>query len=98
MQGALSGLLALAFLYLAVADGGGPQVLPLGKIAGRVKLAERGERLPDSVSVTTLAVPKYLHRPEAPKGLLDCPFDKKGTWSCSLPALQDSYRMAGPCA
>jgi hypothetical protein len=59
---------------------------PLAKIAGRVQMLEKGSKLPAKLSVTTLAPPSHLKRPEAPKGLLDCPVDEKGEWSCQLPA------------
>ncbi len=59
---------------------------PLAKIAGRVEVLEKGSRLPAKLSVTTLAPPSRLKRSEAPKGLLDCPIDEKGEWSCQLPA------------
>jgi hypothetical protein len=58
---------------------------PLGQIAGSVKLAEKGERLPKTLTVTTLA-PRAPNRRDAPKGSQDCPIDAKGRWQCpSLP-------------
>jgi hypothetical protein len=72
------------------------ELWPKGQIAGRIKLAERGARLPDQVVVTTLAAPKYLHRQDAPKGLLECPVDKKGAWSCSLPAAPYDLTVSVP--
>ncbi|HTQ79954.1 MAG TPA: carboxypeptidase-like regulatory domain-containing protein [Thermoanaerobaculia bacterium] len=59
---------------------------PLGKVAGVARFPKTIAKPPASVSVGTLAVPKYLHRPEAPPGLLDCPVDREGRWTCSLPA------------
>src|SRR5215203_6308404 len=59
---------------------------PLGKIAGTVKVKDKGEALPKKMVVKTLAVPAFLNRPAVPKGEMDCPVDEKGAWSCSLPA------------
>ncbi len=57
---------------------------PLGRIAGTVR-RPRGT-LPQHVVVTTLAAP-ILRGPTAfPRGLINCPIDSKGAWSCELPA------------
>ncbi len=60
---------------------------PMGKIAGSVKLAEKGGRPPGTIRVTTLA-PRVRNPPPQPppKGQMDCPVDAKGRWTCSLPA------------
>ena len=58
---------------------------PLGRIAGAVKLAEKGE-LPKTITVRTLS-PRSPARRDAPLGTMDCPVDAQGRWSCPpLPA------------
>lgn len=59
---------------------------PMGTISGTVKVKEKGAPLPKQILVKTLAAPSLLKRPSAPSGALDCPVDRKGAWSCSLPA------------
>jgi hypothetical protein len=59
---------------------------PLGTISGIVKVKEKGSPLPKQILVKTLGVPSFLKRPATPKGAIDCPVDRKGVWSCSLPA------------
>jgi hypothetical protein len=59
---------------------------PLGTISGQIKAKDRAVPLPKQILVETLAAPPNLKRPGAPKGAMDCPVDKKGAWSCSLPA------------
>jgi hypothetical protein len=59
---------------------------PLGTIAGIVKVKDKGALLPKQILVKTLGVPSFLKRPVPPKGAIDCPVDRKGAWSCSLPA------------
>jgi hypothetical protein len=59
---------------------------PLGTIAGIVKVKDKGALLPKQILVKTLGVPSFLKRPVTPKGAIDCPVDRKGAWSCSLPA------------
>ncbi|HKV11911.1 MAG TPA: carboxypeptidase-like regulatory domain-containing protein [Thermoanaerobaculia bacterium] len=54
---------------------------PLGRIAGSVKLVEKGERLPKKLVVTTLA-PRPPAPKDVPRGALDCPVDDKGKWQC----------------
>src|SRR5205085_2004835 len=59
---------------------------PLGRIAGSLKLTEKGERLPKKILVTTLS-PRSPARRDVPKGAMDCLVEEKGTWSCPpLPA------------
>ena len=59
---------------------------PLGRIAGALKLAEKGERLPKSIVVQTLSPRSPAHR-DTPQGSMDCPVDERGQWSCPpLPA------------
>ncbi|HKV13141.1 MAG TPA: carboxypeptidase-like regulatory domain-containing protein [Thermoanaerobaculia bacterium] len=58
----------------------------MGKVSGVVRIQDQGAPLPRQVLVKTLAVPSVLKRPPAPQGAVDCPVDKKGAWSCSLPA------------
>lgn len=59
---------------------------PMGSVSGVVKVKGKGLALPKLVLVKTLAAPSYLKRPPAPPGVLSCPVDKKGFWSCALPA------------
>ncbi|HEX3555265.1 MAG TPA: carboxypeptidase-like regulatory domain-containing protein [Thermoanaerobaculia bacterium] len=59
---------------------------PLGSISGVVLVKGKKTPPPRQVLVRSLAAPAFLNRPVAPKGDLDCPVDKKGFWSCSLPA------------
>ncbi len=59
---------------------------PLGKIAGMVKVKDEGVPLPKKMVVKTLALPAFLNRPGVPMGVMDCPVDDKGAWTCSLPA------------
>lgn len=61
---------------------------PMGRVSGRVKVQEKDAHPPKQVTVTTLAAPGHLKRPEAPKGSLECPVDDKGEWTCSLPAAE----------
>jgi len=62
------------------------KVWPLGKITGSVQMASPKEKRPKEVVVTTLA-PRLSKGPsDLPRGLLRCPVDSKGTWSCELPA------------
>ena len=59
---------------------------PLGRIAGAVKLAEKGERLPKTMIVRTISSRSSAHR-DSPIGSMDCPVDDQGRWSCPpLPA------------
>ena len=58
---------------------------PKGTISGTVKIKEKSVPMPKQILVKTLAAPASAGRPAAPKGALDCPVDKKGAWSCSLP-------------
>jgi len=62
------------------------ELWPLGTISGVVRVKGKKAPLPRQVLVHSLAVPSFLKRPAAPKGDVDCPVDKKGAWSCSLPA------------
>jgi hypothetical protein len=85
---------------LIVAKPGTPTVQridlwPMGKISGSIQ-GSPGASTPRSLSVGTLATPAHLHRPAAPKGLLDCPIDKKGTWTCSLPAAEYDLVLSAP--
>ncbi len=59
---------------------------PLGKISGRVKVQSKDVTLPRDLLVKTVAAPAVLKRPPMPLGVLSCPIDKEGSWSCSLPA------------
>jgi hypothetical protein len=59
---------------------------PLGKISGQVQIQEKGIVPPQEVLVKTVAAPASLKRPPMPPGVLACPVDKEGRWSCSLPA------------
>ncbi len=68
---------------------------PLGKISGTLHGPPNG-KAPQSISVATLAVPGYLHRPATPKGLLNCPVDPKGLWTCSLPAAEYDLVLSAP--
>ena len=58
----------------------------LGKISGRVKTREQGAALPREMLVKTVAAPALLKRPAMPPGVLACPVDEEGKWTCSLPA------------
>lgn len=59
---------------------------PLGRLTGLVKLAEKGERLPKKLVVTTLA-PRPPAPKDVPRGALECPVDAQGKWQCPpLPA------------
>lgn len=59
---------------------------PLGRLAGSVKLAEKGERLPKQLVVMTLA-PRPPAPRDVPRGALECPVDAQGKWQCPpLPA------------
>lgn len=62
------------------------QLWPLGTISGRVEIREKGLERPRKVIVKTMAVPAFLQRPPVPPGVLECPVDEQGNWSCSLPA------------
>ncbi len=59
---------------------------PMGSVSGVLKVKGKGLALPKLVLVKTLAAPSYLKRPPAPPGILSCPVDKNGAWSCALPA------------
>lgn len=59
---------------------------PLGRLAGSVKVVEKGQRPPKRLVVTTLA-PRPPAPKDVPKGSLDCPVDAQGKWECPpLPA------------
>jgi hypothetical protein len=58
----------------------------MGKVTGVLKAKEKGQALPRTVLVKTLAAPAFAKRLPAPKGAMDCPVDEKGSWTCSLPA------------
>lgn len=58
----------------------------MGKVSGVLKVREKGQTLPRTVLVKTLAAPAFAKRLPAPKGAMDCPVDEKGSWTCSLPA------------
>jgi len=59
---------------------------PKGTISGIVKVKEKSVSLPKQILVKTLAAPAFAGHPVSPKGALDCPLEKNGAWSCSLPA------------
>lgn len=60
---------------------------PLGRIAGTVRLAEKGERLPQTIVVRTLS-PRFPARRDRPIGSMECSVDDRGKWSCPpLPAM-----------
>ncbi|HEX6904298.1 MAG TPA: carboxypeptidase-like regulatory domain-containing protein [Thermoanaerobaculia bacterium] len=59
---------------------------PMGTVSGVLKVKGKGVERPKLVLVKTLAAPSYLKRPPAPPGVLSCPVDAKGAWSCALPA------------
>ncbi len=62
------------------------KVWPLGRITGMIQKGSVGENLPKEVVITTLA-PRLVKGPsDLPRGLLHCPLDAKGGWSCELPA------------
>jgi hypothetical protein len=61
------------------------ELWPLGKISGHVKV-EKSMTMPQGVLVKTVAAPASLKRPPMPPGVLTCPIDKEGSWSCSVPA------------
>jgi hypothetical protein len=76
---------------LTVGQAGEPASLvldlwPLGTVSGRVKVQQKNVTLPQEVLVKTVAAPAVLHRPSMPPGVLTCPVDKQGAWSCPLPA------------
>lgn len=75
----LSGILALGASGTTVLNPIG--LWPLGRIAGSVKVTEKGERLPKKLVVTTLP-PRPPAPKDAPQGALDCPVDDKGKWQC----------------
>lgn len=59
---------------------------PLGRIAGSITLADKKERLPKKLAVSTLP-PRPPAPKDVPKGVLDCPVDAQGKWQCPpLPA------------
>lgn len=59
---------------------------PLGRVAGSVKVTEKGQRSPKRLIVTTLP-PRPPAPKDVPKGSLDCPVDAQGKWECPpLPA------------
>lgn len=62
------------------------QLWPLGTISGRVEVRQKDLERPRKVTVETMAVPAFLQRPPVPPGILDCPVDEQGNWSCSVPA------------
>lgn len=62
------------------------QLWPLGTISGRVEILRKDLKPPGKVVVKTMAAPAFLQRPPVPPGVLDCPVDEQGNWSCSLPA------------
>lgn len=59
---------------------------PMGSITGSVKIKDQRSARPDHLRVQTLEPPSFLGRPPVPPGVLDCPVDEKGSWTCSLPA------------
>jgi hypothetical protein len=59
---------------------------PLGRIAGTVRVVERGATPPKEVIVTTLAPHGFSGSNPPPKGSLVCPVSRDGRWSCELPA------------
>lgn len=62
------------------------ELWPLGTLAGRIQLKDSKLPLPGKLVVKTLARPSALRQAEAPPGVLECPVDGRGVWSCSLPA------------
>ncbi|HEX4964944.1 MAG TPA: carboxypeptidase-like regulatory domain-containing protein [Thermoanaerobaculia bacterium] len=59
---------------------------PLGKIAGSLKPIPQEDRPPKALSIATLA-PRGPAQRDLPKGILDCPIEKSGKWTCPpLPA------------
>ncbi len=61
-------------------------VWPLGRIAGSIQLANPKAKRPDEVTVTTLAPRLAKGTTDLPRGLLRCPVDHNGKWTCELPA------------
>jgi len=59
---------------------------PLGTISGSVQVRQKDVAPPREVIVKTVAAPALLKRPPMPPGVLACPVNKEGRWSCSLPA------------
>jgi hypothetical protein len=62
------------------------ELWPLGILSGSLRLATQEGELPTEVMVRTMIVPAVLGRPPSPAGVLTCPVDKEGRWSCQLPA------------
>lgn len=59
---------------------------PLGTVSGVLTVKGKGIARPKAIVVKTLAAPAFLKRPPVPPGVLSCPVDEKGFWSCALPA------------
>lgn len=59
---------------------------PMGEISGTLVIREKGVARPAKITMTTLVPPAHLKHPQVPKGLRECPVDRKGRWSCELPA------------
>lgn len=59
---------------------------PMGSVSGVLKVKGKDVARPKLVIVKTLAAPSFLKRPPAPPGVLSCPVDKRGFWTCALPA------------
>jgi hypothetical protein len=60
---------------------------PLGRISGRITVEQKKDVSPPrEMLVKTVAAPALLKRPPMPPGVLNCPVDEAGNWSCSLPA------------
>jgi len=83
---------------------------PLGRIGGIVKLADRRDRPPKELTVSTLAPRGPRSSEPPPKGQMDCPVDTKGRFTCApMPAtaydlvftaqgFSPQYRWAFPVA
>lgn len=58
----------------------------LGRVSGKVTLSEPKAKAPAVVEVKSVAAPAALKRPQAPPGVLSCPLDEQGRFTCELPA------------
>src|SRR5262249_20265691 len=65
---------------------------PLGRIGGTVKLADKRDKLPKILTVTTLAPRGPRSSEPPPKGRMDCPVDAQGRFTC-VPMPATSYDL-----
>jgi hypothetical protein len=70
-------------------------VWPLGKLSGSVQVSG-GKPMPKELFAATVAPRRPAARGVLLKGLVSCPVDAKGTWTCEFPASKLDLAFSAP--